>query len=81
MQIEFWASTLLLATISSAPAQRPVAVSAGNSISYAGESAKTQLEFRTREGARYIVSVERDSTVSPKVKPTDITIVGDATSS
>ena len=54
-----------------------MAVSAGNSISYAGESAKTQLEFRTREGARYILSVERNSTVSPNFKPIDITIVGE----
>jgi len=66
MQIAFWASTLLLATIGLAAAYRPMAVSAGNSISYAGESSKTQLEFRTRDGARYIVSAERDSTVSPK---------------
>jgi len=77
MQIAFWASTLLLATIGLAAAYRPMAVSAGNSISYAGESSKTQLEFRTRDGARYIVSAERDSTVSPNVKPSDIAVVGE----
>jgi hypothetical protein len=78
MRIAFWASALLLATISCAAAQRPVAVSAGNLISYCtAESSKTRLEIRTREGARYIVSLERDSTVSRNVKPSDVTVVGE----
>jgi hypothetical protein len=77
MRIGFWASALLLATISFAATQSPVAVATGSSIGYPGESSKTRLEIRTTAGASYIVIVERDSTVSPKVEPSEITIVGE----
>jgi len=77
MQIAFWVSAFLVATISSTVAGGPVSVPTGNAISYPGESAKTPLKFRTREGTSYVVSVERDSTVSPRAKPSAITVVGE----
>jgi hypothetical protein len=77
MRIAFWASAFLLATNCFAATDRRATIAVGKSISYAGESSKTRLEISTREGARYIVGVERDYTVSPKVEPSDITIVGE----
>jgi hypothetical protein len=82
MRLEFWASALvLLVIVSCAAAQGPAAVSGRNSISYSAEGSKSRIEIRTPDGARYIVRVERDSTVYPNVEPSNVTEVGEVTGS
>ena len=68
MRIAFWASATLTVFLSAAAAITKVSVPlpSGGTICCSSSRSKTRLDIRTSEGAWYILSLERDTTVSPK---------------
>lgn len=49
----------------------------GGTISYSAMGGKTRLEIRTVKGARYVLSVKRDPTVSSEIAPSKLEVVGE----
>jgi hypothetical protein len=79
MRIVYSVSALLLVIFACASthADDSVLLSSGGSIHYSTENSKTRLDIRIPTGMRYALSVARDSTVSPKAKPTGVKVVGE----
>jgi len=79
MRIAFWAKACMVAFLitSVAAAKGAVPLDSGGTVGYSVFRGRTRLEIRTATGVRHVLSVERDSTVSPKAAPIRLTIVGE----
>ncbi|HNX30110.1 MAG TPA: hypothetical protein PKM35_00775 [Holophaga sp.] len=79
MRIAFWAKACMVAFLitSVAAAKGAVPLASGGTVGYSVFRGRTRLEIRTATGVRHVLSVERDSTVSPKAAPIRLTIVGE----
>jgi len=79
MQIAFWASALLVTTLSSATSVNcsSIDLPSGGTTSYSTVAGKTRLDIRILNGVRYIIKLKSDQTVSPKVSPNKLTIIGE----
>jgi hypothetical protein len=79
MRTTSWGSALLLAVLAHSGAYAGDAgpASSVDTVEYSARDSRTRLEIRTREGARHVVWVGRDSTVAPDAGPTSVDVVGD----
>jgi len=69
---------MVMIILSSVPSQarRSVPLPEGGSISYSSMDGKTWFGIRDRKGRRYVLKVNRDSTVSFKAEPSNLKVVG-----
>jgi len=79
MQIAFWASTLLVTTLSAANSVgcNSVNIPSGGTIHYSTVAGKTRLNMQTPKRLRSSINLKRDQTISPKIAPSKLTIIGD----
>lgn len=77
MPIAFLGKVSLRCVLVFAVLQGPEVLFAGDRASHATKPTRSHLEIKTGDGGRYLLHIERDTTVSPKSAPTDVKVLGE----
>jgi hypothetical protein len=76
MRTRYWVNALALTGIVATP-QGQISLPSGGVIQYSSAAPRTRFEIDSKDGKRYVATVDRDATVSPKTEPSKVELIGE----